>query len=326
MGWMSLPSTNYDYYVDPVSGSDSNTGRTWTQAYATLSKAASNTGTYGRVWLAPGDHTVASEIAYQNKRIQWIGPPVPASQFESSTGGARVTGTANSLSYFFSGQPPSGSNIFGGGFHNLVFDMNAITTGNQALWMRQTNYLRVEGCKAIAPTGTHKNVYLLTMDEVPTANSPDKSWLTCVDIEAYNCGLIEGPSAAGGFNGWSLRGLRGDSDATGGATMPYVKTNDKLQGCAISGGFFAHTGSSVAAIDIDETGVTNSRTVSIVGVAFENLASPYYGVSLKNCIAFVAFPGGASDSDGLIYGDSSTTGYMAVPSTALAGSLVPGVN
>ena len=327
MGWMSLPETTYDFYVDPVSGSDANTGKSWSQAYATCGQAAASSGSYGRVWLAPASYQFGTTpISYTNKRIQWVGPPTAAHRFEAANAAAYFTGTANALAYFMNEKTSEGHNLFGGGFHNIVFDADALASGGNAIYLQQVNYAQIEGCLMAASTGTYKAAYLLKMDALPTTSTNDKSWLTVRNCEVTNCGLVYGPSAGGGFNGWLIEDVRGDTDASGGATVPYIHLVDKTQGLFLAGGLFENTASGVSAVKIDQTGVSNSRTVNVSGLAFEGLASPYYGVELLNCQAFVSFAGGAANSDGLIYGDASTTGYMAVPSAFLAGSLVTGVN
>jgi len=317
---MLWPASSYDYYVDPVSGSDSHNGSNdTTQAWRTLAHAASSVGSYARVWMAEGTHTIASPIVYTDKRIQWIGPT-----FDPDTEEPKVLWTGSALSSMMTTQAGSGHNVFGGGVHNVMFDATALVNGASALILKQCCYFRLENWKFKGPTsGSWKRAYVINPNSGGTAPHSDMSWLRIRNGKVWNAGFLSSPPCSAGFNGWDIADVEVDGDSP--ATDNVMFVDNKLQGCGIYRPTIKHIAAGGGGIYIDETGITQSRSVNIINPTISNVAAGAYGIELLTTQSYV-LDDGDLDASAKVWGNSGVTGFMDVDAAHLAGSLNNGQN
>jgi hypothetical protein len=109
--------------------------------------------------------------------------------------------------------------------------------------------------------------------------------------------------------------------------VPYISVDEALKGAYVDHVYMRNTAAGVPAMIFDERGhESRNRALNFSGIAFADLRAPYYGLALYDTMSHVSFPGGNNTTDGIIWGDSLVTGYMAVPPGSLGGSLTTGVN
>lgn len=246
----SAPPASAVLYVDPVSGNDSNSGRYWASAFATLSAAVAAAPTGGKIVLAATDHDVGAGFSVSaSKKLTIAGVhPLSTRQHSGSAGGqARLyssrTGASRPSSYIQI-TAVSGTNHYGWTFESFYVDGNTLLPGGAAIDAHGVNRAIVrdvagrcqdEGGLTLVDGGDAR--YLVKSDNVGVGTGADASWWRMEDCFTMGMRMVLATSS----NYWvmsncSANGVQGSTGPK--PAGPSINLNGSavaLIGCDLEG-------------------------------------------------------------------------------------------
>lgn len=298
-------------FLDGVSGSDSNDGTTWGQAWLTPAYAAAQAPDSTRIWVAPATYTISSMISY-SKRLWWEGPKMPANQIQAQVGSAWFEASGSPAYYF------DISSAAGGGFIEVGFSNRPVTSGI----VRSTSVTDLKFDNVYThPTNPVSNSQDYHKPLLTVEGSGDNSRLEFVDCDAHSSPLIYA-HLIGVARDWRIVSPRCQSDVS--TTTSHIDLAGDFDGLYLEACYLEKT--TLPAIIVDMSSVPTARRVTMVPGGFERLSGNSYGIALYGCQLDVGFAGGQWSANGLFYGSTDCTGYVMSPTSILKGALVAGVN
>jgi len=318
-GAVDLPveGTIVDYYLNGVSGVDG-PGRgsgSWGNAFKTPAYAAAHVPDLSRILVAPATYTINSPITYSGKRLWWEGPPQTADQIQSYFGNAVFKASGSPARYF------DISHAAAGGFKELCFSNRPVTT--DIIRVRDVQNL-VANQIHVQPTDptTNSLVQHKPMFRFEGSSGEDCSGFELIDCDAHSSALIYAHLPVDvPAHGWRWISPYDQSDT--GQNEAYLDVAGDFDQLYWEGSYLEMTN---PAVKIDMRGVAGSRRVTAYPAGFERLTGSYHAAEFYNCQLTIGWGGGTNQHNGIIWGDSGCTGWVGVPSSRLAGSLVPGAN
>jgi hypothetical protein len=236
-------------YVDPVNGSDANTGLSPATAYASIPFAyttlvtdataayadvgGSNGLGVGRIILSPGTHTLTARIDMDFKYpVEIIGTRSGRHSHLMSNSASTLRMNSTTATAFFR---VSGTNVgYGWRFENfhVLVDQTAVT-GNVSLtciWdFQNVDDFQVENCSwDTLDNTTNMNIPAINHDASLTPPTGDAAWFRIRNNRYSRLALYDGggSGSSGNFNRWTI------SQNVGfyGGTIPHVKFSDGAHG------------------------------------------------------------------------------------------------
>jgi hypothetical protein len=189
------------YYVKSSGGSDSNTGRSWEDAFATIARANQVTGGRRcRVFLGPGTHNVPNTLNWGDGARIFGMPKMTNERANFGDGDTNISNSGtNRDNYFTWGtipQPaPDHENDYDMGVYNVHFDADNVNVA--ANYSDNANMGEVIGCYFTRPNiwaGTFQEKYLMYVSSTTVSPGRDMSWWRIRDNFTEHASLLKAES------------------------------------------------------------------------------------------------------------------------------------
>jgi len=325
------------YFVDPSNGSDSNTGKTWHQAWASIARASSQANNHCRVYLSPHVHNVTTP-AWFGDGARIYGVPITGNRVEWTNQSVISNSGSNIDHYIRFDNGLSQNNTYDMGIENVHF--HASKVNQSAIYGQDANMGRIIDCRFTKNQwyGDFENKYLFRSRLISTVEGVDASWWEIRGNFTEHCALVDAQYTQP-WNNWFVIenniGISvppappGGSDAGGWATAPYVIISGWGGRHSLLKNQFEviNSTSSIYAIDISD-----SYNVTLVANAFERIWN-YRAINLTDCVSSQVIQGHGPAQNGGVYENgvarvstssvpvyfNNTTGntFMVAPSRAL---------
>lgn len=321
-----------NYFVDPSNGSDSNTGKTWHQAWASIARASSQANNHCRVYVSPHQHNVTSP-AYFGDGAKLIGPPMSANRVEWLNC-AVVTNSGANIDWYirFDNQLPN-NNAYEHGVESIHFDARKVNYAG--IYGQDANMGFIFRCRftnggGFDWGGGFAAKHLFRSRLVSTVEGVDASWWIIEENFTEHAALADIRYTQPWNNYMIIKKNIGISvPGAGDATIPYVSISGWGGRHVVSENQFEVISGGASHYAIE---VADSYSVTMQGNAFERIENGRC-INLQDCRSSIVIQGGGPAANNGVFENgaarvststvpvylNNTTGnmFMVAPSRAL---------